>query len=69
MAIAWVAAHPAVTSVLLGARNVEQLEPLLGAMAIPMDDQLRAAIGALAPAPPPATDRNEEGTEFQLGRR
>ncbi len=69
MAIAWVAAHPAVTSVLLGARNVEQLEPLLGAVAIPMDDELRAAIGALAPAPPPATDRNEEGTEFQLGGR
>ncbi len=69
MAIAWVAAHPAVTSVLLGARTLEQIEPLLGALAIPMDDELSAAIGALAPAPPPATDRNEEGTEFQLGRR
>ena len=69
LAIAWVAANPAVTSVLLGARTLEQLEPLLGALAIPMDDELGAAIGALAPAPPPATDRNEEGTEFQLGRR
>jgi aryl-alcohol dehydrogenase-like predicted oxidoreductase len=69
MAIAWVAAHPAVTSVLLGARTLEQLEPLLGALAVPMDDELRAAIGDLAPAPAPATDRNEEGTEFQFGRR
>lgn len=69
LAIAWVAAHPAVTSVLLGARNPEQLEPLLGALDIAMDAALYAAIAALSPAPAPATDRNEEGTEFQLGRR
>ncbi|HEU5060033.1 MAG TPA: aldo/keto reductase [Kofleriaceae bacterium] len=69
LAIAWVAAHPAVTSVLLGARTLEQLEPLLGALAIPMDAELYAAVAALSPAPPPATDRNEEGTEFQFGSR
>ena len=69
LAIAWVAAHPDVTSVLLGARNLEQLEPLLGALDIPMDGELRAAIAALAPAPPPATDRNEEGSEHAFGRR
>ena len=69
LAVAWVAAHPDVTSVLLGARNLEQLEPLLGALDIPMDGELRAAISALAPAPPPATDRNEEGSEHTFGRR
>jgi aryl-alcohol dehydrogenase-like predicted oxidoreductase len=69
LAISWVAAHPAVTSVLLGARTLEQLEPLLGALDIAMDAELHAAIDALSPAPAPATDRNEEGTEFQLGRR
>jgi aryl-alcohol dehydrogenase-like predicted oxidoreductase len=69
LAIAWVASHPDVTSVLLGARSREQLEPLLGAIDIAMESELRAAIGALGPAPPPATDRNEEGTEFQIARR
>jgi len=69
LAIAWVAAHPDVTSVLLGARNREQLEPLLGALDIRLDDELHATIAALAPAPPPATDRNEEGSEHALGRR
>ena len=69
LAIAWVAGQPEVTSVLLGARTVEQLEPLLGALDIALDDELRAAIAEIAPAPPPATDRNEEGTEFQLARR
>jgi aryl-alcohol dehydrogenase-like predicted oxidoreductase len=69
LAISWVAAHPAVTSVLLGARTLEQLEPLLGALDIAMDAELYQAIAALSPAPAPPTDRNEEGTEFQLGRR
>jgi aryl-alcohol dehydrogenase-like predicted oxidoreductase len=31
LAVAWVAAHPAVTSVILGARSVEQLEDTLAA--------------------------------------
>jgi aryl-alcohol dehydrogenase-like predicted oxidoreductase len=69
LAIAWVAAHPDVTSVLLGARNLEQLEPLLGALDIPMDADLRGAIAALSPAPAPATDRNEEGSEAAFGQR
>jgi aryl-alcohol dehydrogenase-like predicted oxidoreductase len=69
LAIAWVASHPDVTSVLLGARDRDQLDPLLGALDIPMDGELRAAIAALTPAPPPATDRNEEGSDHVLGRR
>ena len=60
LAIAWVAAHPAVTAPLLGARNLEQLEPALKATEVAMDDELYQAIAALSPTPPPATDRNEE---------
>lgn len=63
LAVAWVAAHPAVTAPLVGARNVEQLEGSLGALDIPMTDELRSEISALSQAPPPATDRSEEGTE------
>lgn len=62
LAIAWVASHPAVTAPLLGARNVDQLEPALKALELPMNAELRAKISALSPAPPPATDRNEEGS-------
>ena len=69
LAVAWTAAHPAVTSVLLGARNAEQLEPTLGALEIPMDGELRGALSALWPAPPPATDRTEEASEHTFGRR
>jgi aryl-alcohol dehydrogenase-like predicted oxidoreductase len=69
LAAAWVASHPAVTSVLLGARTVAQLEPALGAVDIPMDSALRDAISALTPAPPPATDRSEEASEHNFGSR
>ncbi len=62
LAVAWVAAHPAVTAPLLGARNLEQLEPALKATEVPMDDELYQAVSALSPEPPPATDRNEERT-------
>ncbi len=69
LAIAWVASHPAVTSPLVGARNLEQLEPCLAAGEITLDDELRAAVGALSSEPPPATDRNEERTEHNYGSR
>ena len=62
LAIAWVASHPAVTAPLLGPRTVEQLEPALASLAVPMTPELRARIDALSPTPPPATDRNEEAT-------
>jgi aryl-alcohol dehydrogenase-like predicted oxidoreductase len=60
LSVAWVAAHPAVTSVLLGARNVEQLEDTLAAADLELDADAYAKIAALTPAPPPATDRSEE---------
>lgn len=60
LAVAWVAAHPAVTAPLIGGRSVEQLAPALAAGALELDDELYAAVRALSPTPPPATDRNEE---------
>ena len=61
LAVAWVAHHPAVTCPLIGARSVAQLEPALRAADFELPDALYEEISALSPAPPPATDRNEEG--------
>jgi aryl-alcohol dehydrogenase-like predicted oxidoreductase len=69
LAVAWVGSHPAVTAPIIGARNVEQLEGSLAAAEIEMTPALRAEISALSPAPPPATDRNEERTPFNYGLR
>lgn len=69
LAVAWVMHHPAVTAPLLGARNVEQLEPALAAAELAMDFELREAVSALSKAPPPATDRSDEQTGMFLGRR
>lgn len=60
LAIAWSASHPAVTSPILGARNVQQLEGCLQCLEINMTSDLRNAISALSVEPPIATDRNEE---------
>ncbi len=60
LAVAWVAAHPAVTAPIIGARNVEQLEASLAAAEFDMTPELYARIAALSPTPPPATDRTEE---------
>lgn len=69
LAIAWVAAHPAVTAPIIGARSLEQLEPCLASLEIEMTDALRAEISALSPEPAPATDRNEEASEHNYGAR
>lgn len=69
LAVAWVASHPAVTSVLLGARSIEQLDASLAAADVRLDDATRARVSALTPEPPPATDRNEERTEHNYGTR
>jgi aryl-alcohol dehydrogenase-like predicted oxidoreductase len=60
VAVAWVAAHPAVTAPIIGARSVEQLQASLDSVKIDMTPQLRAEISALSRTPPPATDRLEE---------
>jgi len=69
LAVAWVAHHPAVTAPIIGARTPEQLEDSLGALDIDMGEDLRAEISALAPTPPPATDRVEERSEHTYGDR
>ncbi|TDF94161.1 aldo/keto reductase [Paenibacillus piri] len=60
LAIAWIMANPAVTAPIIGARNLEQLEPLLSALDIEMTQEWRREISALSITPPPATDRSEE---------
>jgi len=62
LALAWVTSHPAVTSVLAGGRDVEQLAPAFAAQAVYLDPATRDRISALTPPVPPATDRNEELT-------
>lgn len=69
LAVAWVMANPAVTAPLLGARSVEQLEPSLLAAGLKLDAATVQRISALTPAPQPATDRNDDGTELDLFRR
>ncbi|HXF63933.1 MAG TPA: aldo/keto reductase [Caldilineaceae bacterium] len=60
LAVAWVMSHPAVTAPIIGARNLEQLEPSLAAAELKMDASWREEIAALSYEPPPATDRTEE---------
>ena len=69
LSVAWVASHPGVTSVLVGGRNVEQLAPTLAANQLVLDDDTRARITALSIDPPPATDRNEETSAHNYGKR
>ena len=69
LALAWVNSHPAITAPIIGGRNAEQLKPSLGSVNIKMTDELRNRISELSPEPPPATDRNEEKTEFNYGQR
>jgi aryl-alcohol dehydrogenase-like predicted oxidoreductase len=69
LAIAWVASTPGVTAPLVGARNLEQLEPCLAAAELALDAETRARVSALSPEPPPATDRNEEKSAHNYGSR
>ncbi|MDX2086855.1 MAG: aldo/keto reductase [Kofleriaceae bacterium] len=69
LAVAWTASHPAVTSVLVGGRNPEQLRPTLLGARLTLDQKARDQISALSPAPPFATDRNEETSAHNFGTR
>jgi len=64
LAVAWVAAHPAITAPIIGARNVAQLEASLAALDVDMTPEWRAEISALSAEPSPATDRSEERSGF-----
>jgi len=59
-AIAWVAAHPAITAPIIGARNLDQLKASLASVDVAMTSELRKEIADLSRTPPPATDRLEE---------
>jgi len=60
VAVAWAGSHPGITAPILGARNLEQLEPSLRSVDVPMTPELRERISQLSAAPPPANDRTEE---------
>ncbi len=60
LAVAWAGSHPAVTSPIIGARNVDQLMASLDSIKIEMTPYLRAQISALSPTPAPAHDRFED---------
>lgn len=60
LAVAWVGAHPGISSPIVGARNVEQLTPSLDSVKVDMTPALRAEISALSRTPAPAHDRLEE---------
>jgi len=59
LAVAWVMSHPALTAPIIGARNLEQLEPSLAAADVKMTPEWRAEISALSIEPPSPTDRLE----------
>jgi len=60
LAVAWVMSHPAITSPIIGARNLQQLEPSLAAADVRMTPEWRAEISALSIEPPQPTDRLED---------
>jgi aryl-alcohol dehydrogenase (NADP+) len=48
VALAWLSAQPAVTSVILGARSVEQLRDNMGAVALELDEEQLASLTAVS---------------------
>jgi len=69
LAVAWAASHPAVTCPIIGARNSRQLEDSINSIKIKMTSDLREKISSITPEPPPATDRDEEKTPYNYGKR
>ena len=59
LAVAWVAANPAVTAPIISARSLEQLRPSLDAASHELDDKTYQKMSALSITPQPATDRSE----------
>lgn len=57
LAVAWVMAHPLVTSTIVGARNLEQFNDTLACVDIRLNPEQRREITALSVDPPQATDR------------
>jgi aryl-alcohol dehydrogenase-like predicted oxidoreductase len=59
MALAWAAAQPGVSTVLIGARTVEQLDALLPAAAVTLGADLQAAIDAVVAPGTTVDPRND----------
>lgn len=59
LSVAWVAQHPAVTSAIVGARSVAQLDEALQSEEISLTGEQRGEIDDLSVAPPRATDRED----------
>lgn len=69
LAIAFCASHPAITAPIVGGRTLEHFDSVLAALDVEMTPELRAEVALLSPAPPPATDRNEEKSAHHYGAR
>ena len=69
LAVAWVMSHPAITAPIVGARNLEQLEPSLRAAELKMTPEWRAELSALSPEPPSRhrPERGKEGDDLPRG--
>ena len=59
LSVAWVVSHSAVTSAIIGARNLEQLDVALSSQDIELDAAQREEVTALSPEMPNATDREQ----------
>ena len=60
LAIAWAGSHPGMTAPIVGARNMDQLKPVLAAADFDMTSELRETLAGMSLAPALATDRSEE---------
>ncbi|SDG35326.1 Predicted oxidoreductase [Pseudonocardia oroxyli] len=67
LAVAWSANHPAVSSVIVGVRSVEQLEGLLPAMEVTLDDGVLDRIDEIV-SPGTTVDPNDSGDAWLYGR-
>lgn len=61
LSLAWATAHPAVSSVLLGPRTEDQLDDLLGATDVVLDDDTLDAIDRIVP---PGVDLNPDDAGY-----
>ncbi len=61
LALAFAASHPGVSSVILGPRTTDQLDDLLGAVDVELDDEVLDRIDAIVA---PGTDLNPTDTDY-----
>lgn len=64
LAIAWAGSHPGMTAPIVGARNMDQLKPVLDVVDFKVTPELREKLSSMSLAPALATDRSEEAKTF-----